>query len=219
MSVIGDFTVPAESFALAEALSSHPEMQVRADRQATHSPREVFPFIWAVGGDQDSFEDAIDAAPSVESVSVAERTDAAVMYRITWRKPFRELIHDMVDHHASIIKASASNDHWSLRLRFAEEGMVSSFQEHFEETGRHFEVRSLWHPSGPRQREFDLTPEQYEALTTAVRIGYFDVPRRASATDLGERLDISANAASQRVRRGSAALVRSALLIDDGPDT
>ncbi|ELZ23672.1 bacterio-opsin activator HTH domain-containing protein [Halosimplex carlsbadense 2-9-1] len=215
MSVIGDFTVPAASFALADALASHPETRIEADRQATHSPREVFPFLWVTGGDLDAFESAFRDAPAVETVSVAERTDDAAMFRIVWDEPFQELIHDMIDHHASILEASASEDTWSLRLRFAEERMVSSFREHFEETGRRFEVRSLWHPSDPHQREYGLTAEQYDALATAVRAGYFDVPRGASATELGERLDISGNAASQRVRRGSATLVRNALLLDE----
>ncbi|WP_436910695.1 helix-turn-helix domain-containing protein [Halosimplex marinum] len=218
MSVIGDFTVPAESFALAEPLASHPETKVTANRQATHSPREVFPFLWATGGDLDAFGESLAEAPAVETMSVAERADDAVMFRVVWAEPFQELIHDMVDHHAAIVEASASGDTWSLRLRFAEESMVSSFRDHFDETGRRFEVRSLWHPSGPRQREYGLTAEQYEALAAAAREGYFDVPRRASATDLGERLGISGNAASQRVRRGSAALVRNALLLDESSE-
>ncbi|WP_436924691.1 bacterio-opsin activator domain-containing protein [Halosimplex amylolyticum] len=220
MSVIGEFTVPAESFVLEPALSSVPEISVEADRNATHGPRQVLPFLWATGGDFEAFADALEADPSVESVSVAERADEAVMYRLRWCDSFRELVHDMIDHEAAIVEATASEDRWTLRLRFGEESMVSSFQEYFDETGRHFEVRSLWHPTGPRQREFDLTSDQYEALTTAAREGYFDVPRRVSATDLGDRLGISANAASQRVRRGSAALVRNTLLIDglDGSD-
>ncbi|WP_123533971.1 helix-turn-helix domain-containing protein [Halosimplex salinum] len=218
MSVIGEFTVPAASFVLADALASHPEMRLEADRHATHSPREVLPFLWATGGDFEAFRDELDASPSIESVSVAERTEDAVLYRITWAKPFRELIHDMVDHHAAIVEAAASGTQWTLRLRFADEEMVSSFREHFDETGRHFEVRSLWHSTGPRQREFDLTEDQYEALATAARAGYFDVPRKVSAADLGDRLGISGNAASQRIRRGSGALVRNALLIDEGVD-
>ncbi|QLH83455.1 helix-turn-helix domain-containing protein [Halosimplex pelagicum] len=218
MGVIGDFTVPAASFALAEPLAKHPETKVTADRQATHSPREVFPFLWATGGDLNAFGDSIAGAPAVETVSVAERTDDAVMFRVVWDEAFQTLIHEMVDHHASIVEASAASDAWSLRLRFADEEMVSSFQRHFEETGRRFEVRSLWHPSGPRQREYGLTAEQYEALAAAVRAGYFDVPRDASAAELGERLGISGNAASQRVRRGSAVLVRNALLLDGEAD-
>ena len=218
MSVIGDFTVPAESFALADALGSNPAVRLEADRIASHSPREVFPFMWAIGGDFDSFHDELASESAVESVSVDERTDDDVLYRIVWAEPFQELIHEMVDHHAAVVEAAANDRQWTLRLRFAEEEMVSSFRDHFEETGREFDVQSLWHPSGPRQREFDLTADQYEALTVAVRHGYFEIPRRVSASDLGEQLGISANAASERVRRGSAALVRSALLNGENAD-
>ncbi|WP_459193875.1 helix-turn-helix domain-containing protein [Halosimplex sp. J119] len=215
MSVLGKFSVPASSFTLESALAATPDIAVDADRNATHGPDQVLPFLWATGGDFEAFHDALEADPEVESVSIAERTDNAVLYRLRWADPFKELVHEMVDHHAAIVEAAAQRDTWTLRLRFGEEEMVSAFQDHFDETGRHFEVRSLWHPSGPRQREFDLTSGQYEALATAVREGYFDVPREASATELGDEMGISANAASQRIRRGSEALVRNALLIDD----
>lgn len=216
MSIVGDFTIPSDAFALEAALSTVPEMSVEADRLASHSPKEVFPFLWATGGDFDRFRRALADDPAVTDVDVVDETDGEVLYRLEWGDDFCELIHDMVDHHAAIVEAAAQRDQWNLRLRFAEESMVSSFQNHFRETGHTFEVNHLSHPSEPRQREFGLTAEQHEALVTAVREGYFTIPREASVEEVGEAMGISANAASQRIRRGCETLVRSGLTIPDG---
>lgn len=189
-------------------------MRVETDRMASHSPEEVMPFLWATGGDFEAFADALDEDPLVDTVSVADEVGEEVLYRLTREGAFRDRIHEMIDHHASILEATARGNHWRLRLRFAEEGMVSSFQSHFRETGRAFEVLSLRPPEGPRQRKYGLTPEQYEALVTAVRSGYFSIPRTTSVEEVGEALDISVNAASQRLRRGSEALVRASLMTE-----
>lgn len=214
MSVVGDFRIPAGAFALEHALSAVPEMRVEADRMASHSPEEVMPFLWATGGDFEAFTDALGEDSIVDTASVADEVGEEVLYRVTWEERFRDLVHEMIDHHASILEATAREDHWRLRLRFAEEGMVSSFQTHFDETGRTFEVMSLRPPEGPRQRKYGLTPEQYEALVAAVGNGYFSIPRTTSAEEVGETLGISANAASQRIRRGSEALVRASLMTE-----
>ena len=215
MSIVGTFTVPADAFALEEALSAVPEMTVEADRLASHSPREVFPFLWATGGDFDRFRRALETEPTVTEVSIVEERDGEALFRLTWSDAFCDLVHEMIDHHAAILDATARGDRWNLRLRFAEESMVSSFQRHFRERGHAFEVHHLSRPSEPRQREFGLSAAQHEALVTAVREGYFTIPRTTSAEELGGTLDISANAVSQRIRRGCERLIRSGLMVHD----
>ena len=213
MSIVGDFTIPAEDFALDHALTTSPEMIVEADRLASHSPKEVFPFLWGTNGDSEVFFDALGDDPTVTDTSIAEETEEEVLYRLEWSDSVCSLVHEMVDHHAAVLEARAQADEWTLRLRFSNEGMVSSFQEHFRETGREFGVNQLYHPTEPRQRAFGLTAEQHEALVAAVDQGYFAIPRTTSAEELGEILGVSANAVSERVRRGCDALVRSGLTI------
>ena len=97
--------------------------------------------------------------------------------------------------------------------------MVSEFQSHFRETGRSFDVHALHRPTEPRQRVYGLTSAQAEALKVAADAGYFDVPRSVSVEELGDRLGISANAASQRIRRGSRTLVHETLSGGDDYET
>lgn len=215
MSVVGDFTVPSKAFALEQALSTVPEMTIEADRLASHSPKEVFPFLWARGGDFGRFHDALADAPTVTDVSVAEESEDEVLYRMEWSDSYCDLIHEMVDHHAAILEANARGDEWKLRLRFSREEMLSAFQDHFREEGHRFDVQQLYHPTEPRQRAFGLTAEQHEALVTAVNEGYFAIPRTGSAEGVSDQLGISANAVSERIRRGCETLVQSGLMIPD----
>jgi len=46
----------------------------------------------------------------------------------------------------------------------------------------------------------ELSEEQLTVLRTAYRLGYFDVPREASADDIAEELDIAQSTLSERLR-------------------
>jgi predicted DNA binding protein len=48
-------------------------------------------------------------------------------------------------------------------------------------------------------------------------MGYFEIPREASTSDIGDRLGISAQAVSERLRRGHRKLVTSTVE-PDGPE-
>ncbi len=59
----------------------------------------------------------------------------------------------------------------------------------------------------PIETRWDLTPAQAESLRTALAMGYFGVPRGATATDVADALDISKTAFLERFRRAQAAVV------------
>lgn len=213
MAIIGDFTVSAGSFALDTALADAPDMIVRADRLASHSTEDVLPFLWASKGDFETFREGLRNDSTVESATVAAERSGSVLYKLQWSQIFVDLIDEMINQHAAIVEADARAGNWRLKLRFTKEGQVSSFQKHFSEKNLTFEVNQLYHPTAPRQREYDLTPEQRDTLVMALDKGYFKVPRDLSIEELADEFGISANAISQRIRRGSANLVRNTLTI------
>lgn len=215
MSVFGEFSIPASSFALDESLAEHESVVVEAERMATHSTMQVMPFLWGSGADADAFCGTLEADPTVEKADISEDTDDGVLYKMQWHQEFRDLIDAMVDHHGSLVEATGTAGTWHLKLRFAEEKHVTEFQDNFRKEGRNFEVERLYQPTAPRQREYNLTPEQHDALIAAYDAGYFDVPRKSSTADLAAELDISANAVSARLRRASANLVDNAIVIDE----
>jgi len=56
-------------------------------------------------------------------------------------------------------------------------------------------------------RRWSFTPPQEAALRAALSAGYFQVPREATATEVGEELGISKSAFLERLRRGLASLL------------
>jgi predicted DNA binding protein len=64
-------------------------------------------------------------------------------------------------------------------------------------------------PSG----RYGLTDQQYDALTAACEAGYFAVPRETDLDELSDDLGISHQALSERIRRGTEALVTETLLV------
>ena len=217
MSVIADFTVSAGSFALERALTAEPDVNVEAERLATHSVEWVLPFLWVSDGNLDAFRRAMRDDPTVVDVAVADEFEDSALYRVQWDDAVIDLVTEMLDQHANIQEAKAQGSSWRLQVRFSEDEQVSSFQEHFAEHGHSFEVNRLYHPSS-RRPEFGLTSQQRDTLVTASRNGYFDVPRAVSLDQLAEVLGVSSNAASQRIRRGSDNLIRNTLLVDETRD-
>jgi predicted DNA binding protein len=64
-------------------------------------------------------------------------------------------------------------------------------------------------------KDYDLTATQEEALILAVESGYYDVPATATLQTLSEALDITQQAVSQRLNRGTKVLVEATLLSGD----
>jgi predicted DNA binding protein len=213
MSVVADFTVPADSFLLPEALAAAPGMAVEAERLASHSVEWVFPYHWASGGDFERFREGMADDPTVADVNAIEEAEGAVLYQVEWTDDVVDLITEITDQHGSILEATARAETWRLQLRFSAEEKVPAFREHFAENGRTFRVNRVFAPAAPRQREYDLTAEQRETLVTAFEAGYFDVPRELTIDQLADALDVSSNAVSQRLRRASANLVEHTLTI------
>ncbi|MCL7416347.1 MAG: helix-turn-helix domain-containing protein [Halalkalicoccus sp.] len=58
----------------------------------------------------------------------------------------------------------------------------------------------------PVARRWDLTPAQEVALETALEMGYFEIPRNATASEVSAELGIGKSAFLERLRRGQAAL-------------
>lgn len=210
MSLVAEFAVPTDGFALGHALDESGGTSVEVERLATHSRVWVMPFVWASGDDLDAFETALDDDPTVADAQTLDRLGSTGLYKIEWTEEVEDLVDSMVDQHA-IVQQAVADDEWFLKLRFTADEHVSAFRDHF---GPDFELLRKYRTTKPKHGEYGLTTEQQETLVVAAQLGYFSVPRNATVEDVADRLDISANSVSQRLRRAHDALVRNTLLVD-----
>lgn len=213
MSVVAEFTIPADGFALQRTFEVVPDVVIEIERLATHSREWVMPFLWATSDDVDEVERALRSDPSIDDLEPIGTDGGIRQFKVEWAEDFQTLIDEIVDQHGIMQEAEAEDGVWYLKLKFADRDAVNGFQTHFHERGHGLELHRLNDGAAPKEREYDLTHEQHEVLLAALEHGYFSIPRDAQIEDLASELGISTNAVSQRLRRAMANLTRNTLTI------
>lgn len=91
--------------------------------------------------------------------------------------------------------------------------MFNGIRTRFEEYGLSMELISITQDtqSVEESPQYGLTDRQYEALTLAISRGYYESPRRVTAEELAEEIDITQSSMSSLLRRGERQLLSSAL--------
>lgn len=209
---IATFAIESDGFALAHALQAAPGMSVEAERVAAHSTHWVMPCLWAAGGDFEAFDAALEADPSVEEVIERERVGEETFYQVVWSDDVVGHVDAALDMEATILNAAVENGEWSLRVRFASRDQFETFRQYLDEQGLGFRLRTITESSAPRQEMGGLTAAQRDALVAAVELGYYAIPRRVTMSEVADSLDLSRQAISERLRRGTMGLVENVLM-------
>jgi hypothetical protein len=170
---------------------------------------------WLEDGDAGAFEVGVEADPTVAESTHVVDTPQGHQYQVTHREPFpgTDLYDAVVETDGIFVSGSRRVDTWELELRFPDRAAFGAFQTECEHTEVEPGVQAIHdHEGTARAARYGVSEPQREILLLAVRAGYFDVPRQASLADLAAELDVSSQAASERMRRGLDSLVERALL-------
>ena len=209
MSVILEFTIPPDGFALGRVLSS--DVAVRLERIVPANDTPV-PYFWAVGADTERLAGDVDASDRVESLSVVEQVGSHTLYRVEWASDDETLL-KAIDDTGGVILEAHGNEVWSFRLRFLDHQGIAEFYNYCSENDLPIHVERVYTltEESLEGRVFDLTPQQREALVLALDAGYFATPRETSMAALSDELGISQQAFSERIRRGTEKVLANAL--------
>ena len=202
-------SLPADCFALGDAFAKMPDIEVEVERIAGHSREWVLPCFWVVSEDFESFDAALDEDPSVEDVVTCEDFGEEQFYQVEWDDSVKQHVDAIVDMEGTILKAEARNAEWQLRIRFATQDQFEVLQDYFDDEGIPFSLIDLSQSWAARQEIGELTVPQRDALVVAAKQGYYQIPRETTLDDIADALDISAQAASERLRRGMDQLINS----------
>lgn len=205
--------IPADEFALYEALSSLPDIEFEAERIVQSGNQAVMPLLWIRNAEQEAVETAINDDPSVQNLELLSAFEDELLYRMEWISEVRLIIQMLTNSQATITDAFGSGGRWSLRILYPDRELLSDTIGYAEDQGLTIDVAAIRQMEGKPAGRFGLTEAQFEALETAHETGYFDVPRDTDQSELADELDISHQALSERLRRGTDALIEDALLI------
>lgn len=171
--------------------------------------------LWLGEGRETSFRHSLLECSTVEAAREVVATERGALYQVRYDDGF-----DGVSVYRAAVKRSglflsgrAGPEAWTLQLRFPDRDAVSAFCDRCEDEGVDVTVQGLYEgETTPRAEQFDLSPRQREILILAAEQGYFEVPRQTSLSGLATDIDISSQAASERLRRGLDSLVEQTLL-------
>jgi predicted DNA binding protein len=209
MSIVAEFTIEADQFLLGRVLRAGGEMDIEIERVVPAS-KQVMPYVWVSGGDRTAFEEAVRATDEVRELVHLDTIGERSLYRIGWDETVESLIYGMVETNATILEAHGQ-DNWLFRIRFNDHESLSAFSEYCQIHDIRLNVRRVHNLTADEldNDPFGLTSEQREAIELAVEKGYFEVPRRATLSDLAEDLHVSQQAVSERLRRGTQKVMQS----------
>jgi len=219
MSVIAEFTVPADAFALSETLNVAPEMIIDIERVVAHDENRVMPYFWVRGGDHTAFETAVTDDPTVQNVTKLDEYEDGTLYRAEWTQNIESIVYAYLETGATIVEATGRADTWELRMRFDDEQRVTDFRDYCKQNDIPFELNRLYYPTEPMAGgQYGLSPKQRTALVTALEHGYFDIPRAVSMDELADELDISQQSLSKLLRRAHRNMVTNILTVSHPND-
>ena len=211
MSLVAEFTIPAESLPGGDALRARIDLRIELER-IVPTQEAALPFFWIWGADPDEFLAEFEAEPEIRDLRVLDRVEDGALIRAEWA-PDTAMITALEQFDATILEAVGSGDEWWFQIRAGDRQRFTEFQQIFTDHGIPVHLDRLYNfAEMVEDGQYSLTPKQRETLIEAFRRGYFEEPRESSQEDLGEQFGVSGRAIAKRLRLGTRNLIASTLM-------
>lgn len=207
MSVIVEFRVSSEDFELGRILSVKGDSTVELETLVPLGDATV-PLFWVHNASRDSFVEGVQQHPTVEEATPVDEFDDRTLFTLEWDTNQDALISALQANEGQILNAVGTPSTWKFEVRFSTHESLSVFSTDCEANEIGLEVTRVYNPSEPDvQPWYGLTEPQFEALTLAIGMGYYDIPRGCTTKELADEFGISDQAVTERLRRAIVALV------------
>lgn len=173
------------------------------------------------GESPETFEAALSADDTVASVAPLDTESNPRRYRVSLSPEGRHasLYPVWVDLDGMLLNAHVTDAGWDVRLALPSREALCRFRDRCEERDLSMTLDGLYSRDPmDDDNQFGLTDPQRDILLQAIKLGYFDIPRSASLAELGQSLDITGQAASERLRRALKSLLETSMTDEQSSD-
>lgn len=175
----------------------------------------VVPFFWLKDADPEPFATRVRNHPSTSYLEQLVTLDDRTLFAFDFAGSRDYLFEGVDDQHGQILSGRGTEDAWCFEIRFPSHEEVARFQNHCDNARIRMTLDRI-NSQDPGSNSFPgLTEAQTEALTVAIRTGYYDIPRASTLEGVAAELGISDQATSERIRRGTKTLITNVLLSQD----
>ncbi|MFC7044563.1 helix-turn-helix domain-containing protein [Halobacteriaceae archaeon GCM10025711] len=213
--VTATFTLQSDDSHISRLVLAAPDVRIEVERTVPLG-RKTEPTIrvFAEDGRYDAFERVLDADASVASWDEIGRFDGGRSYRLGWADGPGRVCEALARHDAAVQSFEGDDGACTCRARFPDHDAVSAFYRDCRDESMDIDVVRVRRSDGERSPDDGLTRPQRRALELAYEHGYFDVPRQSTTVELADRLGVSDQALSERLRRAFATLVEQTVQPD-----
>lgn len=217
MSLIAEYTI--QPIILSEVLQKVPDMHIRNPDVYTEPDGTGKVMIWAWGDDFQTFESALKDEKQIDMFDILTQVQDCRFYSISLAKGGRsDCSYPLVyENDILVLDAAGTYEGLDMRARFPTRGSLIRYREGCEERGIPFQLQKLYHEDQVTEegqtQSHTLNETQCETLISALKMGYFDIPRRTNMEEIAGKFDVSTQAISTRLRRAQQRLIRD--ILDD----
>lgn len=215
MTVFAEFRAPVSAHPLGRFLAGRPDVAVDVERGvpvggSTHH-------VWVGGAGRADLVDELRGTDDVARFAVVDELPDRLLVRFDWESGESPVFGLADEFDATPVGVLGTSNGWSLRFRFADVAALRAFHERSRERVTPLELRRTYDPDGwGGDHGHGLTETQRETLVRAYEAGYFEIPRQVTLMELADRLGVSEQAVSERLRRGLWSLL-AATAFEDRP--
>jgi predicted DNA binding protein len=207
VATVFEVEVPAATLALADTFERAPHVEVRLERSVGGARDPTTPFAWIHGVETDRAADLLAADRSVADADMFGEDGDSCLFEIDFDGGICAFTETISERDGVIVRASATNGVWTFQLRFTDRSDVGEVFD--DEFTRQYEatVTRLYGSNDAPTVRAGVTEKQRQALEAAFEMGYYTVPRGVDLRAVGNRLGVSRQAVSERLRRAHEMLV------------
>lgn len=214
MSVVAEFAISGDVFPIADVVASYDDVTVEVERIVPLGNQPIF--FWVVGSPEvcDAVVAELREPAAAGVVEVIDELPDRVLLRSDTSASKTSFLALVEEVDGTILSAEEAAGDWVISLRFPSQQGLVALSDGCRELGIALELRAthgVEPGDGATRGDYDLSPRQAETLRLALREGYFNVPREASIRELAEKLGVSDQAVSERLRRGVSTLIGSTI--------
>lgn len=196
-------TVTVDSFALGHTFERVPDAEFTTAPVIAHEAGTAIPLLWASTDDHPALDAALQADPATVDACQLSRHGDQFLYCVEWRTAVKAVVESLLGSHGSLLDAHGTRAGWSFRLLFRHPSSVDALAAR----SRVLNLNAVVQRPVADLPSAAVSKKQFEALSTALRMGYYAVPRRRTLADVADEVGVSHQALSERLRRGQQGFI------------
>lgn len=214
MPTIVEAALDAEEFTFGRALDVDLDVTIELE-PVLPTGEHGTPYFWVSGADPEAFETAVERKPEIRTVHRHVNRRKLALFNAEWAQPVHDPT-DVVDAaDGTVLSGIADDGHWTFTFRFPDRSHVEEFHDCADSSELDLDVQRTYSVADADVPAAGLTENQRTALATALREGYFRVPREITQEELATELGVQSSTVSETLRRATAELVANTL--GEGP--